>query len=216
VSVIELDAVEKGYDLPGGRRVVLAGVDLTVGRGEIVALAGRSGTGKTTLLTVVVGWEQPDAGTATLLGDPERRPDRPWRELAILPQTLGLLDELTIAENIGLPLRLATAPRATEPGALMRRLGIDHLARRFPDEVSLGEQQRAALARAAVVGPDVLVADEPIAHQNRAWAEEMMRLFVDLAAAGTTCLLATHNEIAFASADRVVVLDAGRLTDLPR
>ena len=98
----------------------------------------------------------------------------------------------------------------------MRRLGIDHLARRFPDEVSLGEQQRAALARAAVVGPDVLVADEPIAHQNRAWAEEMMRLLVDLAAAGTTCLLATHNEIAFASADRVVVLDAGRLTDLPR
>ena len=96
--------------------MVLAGVDLTVGRGEIVALAGRSGTGKTTLLTVVVGWEQPDAGTATLLGDPERRPDRPWRELAILPQTLGLLDELTIAENIGLPLRLATAPRATDAG----------------------------------------------------------------------------------------------------
>jgi putative ABC transport system ATP-binding protein len=214
VSVIALSGVTKSYELPAGRRVVLDGVDLEIERGEIVAVSGRSGSGKTTLLTIIAGWEQPDTGTATLLGDPERRPDRPWQELAILPQSLGLLDELTIAENVGLPRRLAAASRASDPTVLMERLGIAHLARRFPDEVSLGEQQRAALARAAVVGPEVLLADEPIAHQNRAWAVEMMALLVDLAAAGTTALLATHDDVAFASADRVLVLDAGRVADL--
>ena len=93
----------------------------------------------------------------------------------------------------------------------MARLGIAHLAGRYPSEVSLGEQQRAALARAAVVQPPLLVADEPISHQNREWAGIMMLVFGLLAAQGTACLLATHNEIAFEGANRVLELREGRL-----
>src|SRR3546814_17895364 len=95
----------------------------------------------------------------------------------------------------------------------MERLGIDHLADRFPDEVSLGEQQRTALARAAVVRPRVLVADEPISHQNHEWAAAMMLLVADLAETGTACLLATHNDLAFSAALRLLFLRRGRLHD---
>lgn len=213
MTAVELAGVEKSFAFPAGARRVLAGVDLDVGAGEVVAVAGRSGSGKTTLLTVVAGWEAPDAGTVAVLGEPG--PDRrSWAELAVLPQSLGLLDELTVAENITLPLRLGDVPDARDPDDLMGRLGIDHLAGRYPDEVSLGEQQRAALARAAVTRPRVLVADEPIAHQNEAWAEGMMFVVADLAAGGTACLLATHNPVAFGVATRVLELHDGRLRPL--
>ena len=217
--VLLLDGVEKAFATPAGPLPVLRGVDLAVVAGEVVAMAGRSGSGKTTLLTIVAGWERPDAGRVALLGG-ERPPDRlAWADLAILPQSLGLLDELTVGENVTLPLRLG-AVRASEddgvdrPDDLLRRLGVDHLADRYPNEVSLGERQRAALARAAVLRPRLLLADEPIAHQNHAWAEVMTFLLRDLADGGSACLLATHNPLAFAVADRVVRLDAGRFGPL--
>src|SRR3546814_5243111 len=131
-----------------------------------------SDLGKTTLLTLVTGLEAPDAGTISVLGRSDRLNELPWSDVALLPQSLGLLDELTIVENIALPLRLGTEQPGDDVAELMERLGIDHLADRFPDEVSLGEQQRTALARAAVVRPRVLVADEPISHQNQERSEE--------------------------------------------
>lgn len=210
-ATIELTAVEKAFPTPAGPRPVLAGVDLTVAAGEIVAVAGRSGSGKTTLLTIVAGWERADGGRVAVLGPPA---GHTWRDVAIVPQSLGLLEELTLAENVSLPLRLDGVTQATDPDELMERLGIDHLANRFPGEVSLGERQRAALARAAVVRPRVLLADEPIAHQNRGWAEGMMLVLAGLAADGTSCLLATHNDIAFGAADRVLELRDGRLQAL--
>jgi putative ABC transport system ATP-binding protein len=209
--VLDLRGVDKAFTGSAGPRRVLTGVDLTVARGEIVAVAGRSGSGKTTLLTLVAGLEQADAGVIRVLDGTVRPQHRPWSELAILPQSLGLLAELTVAENVTLPLRLAAVPAASDAVELMARLGIDHLAHRFPDEISLGEQQRAALARAAIVGPRVLLADEPISHQNHAWASGMMVVLEVLADTGTTCLLATHNEIAFDEAHRVLELRDGWL-----
>lgn len=209
--VIDLQGVAKAFEGAGAPRPVLDGLDLSVGPGEIVAVAGRSGSGKTTLLTLVAGLEEPDAGRVTVLGSTVRPAERSWSELAILPQSLGLLGELTVAENITLPLRLGEVPGATDPLELMDRLGIDELADRYPNEISLGEQQRAALARAAVVRPRLLLADEPISHQNQAWAAAMMFLLQLLSDAGTTCLLATHNEAAFEVAHRVLELRGGRL-----
>lgn len=215
MTVLELRGVVKSFDDHTGIRRVLDGVDLTVEAGEIVALTGRSGSGKTTLLTVVAGFEPPDEGTVALLEGPAEH--RPWGDLAILPQSLALLTELTISENVLLPLRLAGRTSVTRPGAgtdvdvLFERLGIAHLADRYPGEVSLGEQQRAALARAVVVGPRLLVADEPVSHQNRAFADVMMWLLVDLAASGTACLLATHDEAAVERAHRVLELHDGRI-----
>ena len=214
--VLELRGVDKSFVEPTGPRKVLDGVDLQIERGEIVAIAGRSGSGKTTLLTLVAGLEEVDGGSIDVLGAEVAGDACSWSELALLPQSLGLLDELTTLENVTLPLRLAEVPRPADAMDLMARLGVDHLADRFPSEVSLGEQQRVALVRAAVVQPQLLLADEPISHQNQAWAREMMVLLADLAEAGTTCLLATHNEIAFEATNRVLELRDGHLHPLDR
>lgn len=208
--VLALSGVRKSFVTPAGSVAVLDGVDLAVARGEVLAIAGRSGSGKTTLLTIIAGWEQPDVGSVAFQRGATAT-ERRWRELAIVPQSLGLLDELTVAENVALPLRLAPAVSGDDPSDLMARLGIAHLAGRYPSEVSLGEQQRAALARAAVVKPPLLVADEPISHQNEEWARSTMVVLGLLAAEGTACVMATHNDIAFEAADRVLELNSGRL-----
>lgn len=210
-EVVTLRGVEKSFAAGGETRRVLSGTDLTVRAGEIVALAGRSGSGKTTILTIVAGWEPPDAGTVAVIDDAAPPAARQWHELAILPQSLGLLDELTVGENVALPLRLRHVPDAQDPMEVMARLGVDHLAGRYPREVSLGEQQRSALARAAVARPRVLLADEPTMHQNRGWAESLMVVLADLAAGGTACLLATHDAVGWQAADRVLEVRAGRL-----
>lgn len=210
--VVRMTGVRKAFRTSAGDLTVLDGVDLAVRPGEIVAIAGRSGSGKTVLLTLAAGWDRPDAGAVELpggAGPPS------WRDLAVVPQSLGLLDELTVEENIALPRRLDGAGPGTDGGELAGRLGLGHLLDRFPSEVSLGERQRAALARAAALAPRLLVADEPIAHQNQGWAEAVMAVIADLAAGGTACLLATHNELAFAAADRVLRLVDGRIEPDP-
>jgi putative ABC transport system ATP-binding protein len=159
-AVVDLRGVRESYRAPAGPVRVLDDGHLSIAPGEVVALAGRSGSGKTTLLTIVAGWDEPDAGTTTVLGADAARPHA-WRDMAVLPQSLGLLDELTIAENVTLPIRLARARHALDPDTMMTRLGIHHLTHRYPREVSLGEQQRAALVRAVVLGPRLLIADEP-------------------------------------------------------
>lgn len=213
-AVVDLHGVVKAFAEGPGAHRVLDGVELSVAAGEIVAIAGRSGSGKTTLLTIVAGLEPVDAGDVLVLGAEPPVGGCSWQDVAILPQSLGLLDELTIAENIGLPLRLGALDGAAEPLDLMEALGIAHLAARFPSEVSLGEQQRAGLARAAVVRPRVLLADEPVSHQNEAWARTMVQVLDDLSDWGTTCLLATHDEIAFGVAARVLELHRGSLRPL--
>jgi putative ABC transport system ATP-binding protein len=211
--VLRARGLGKAFGVGSGRRQVLGSVDLTVARGEIVAVAGRSGSGKTTLLTIAAGLEPPDGGSIWVRGGDEHPERSSWSDVALLPQSLGLLDELTVLENIELPARLGRLPDPDDPAEVMAQLGVDHLASRFPDEISLGEQQRVALARAAIVRPGLLLADEPISHQNQAWAEGMMTFLEVLAARGTACLLATHNEIAFESARRVLELRDGRLQD---
>jgi putative ABC transport system ATP-binding protein len=207
---LELSGVQLSYAHPSGPRRVLDGVDLRVEAGEVVAVSGPSGSGKTTLLTLVAGFEPPDGGTIRLGAGPAPEASS-WGEVAVLPQSLGMLDELTVLENISLPLRLVDRSPEVGPHELMDRLGIDHLAGRFPSEISLGEQQRAALARAVVIGPSLLLADEPISHQNQAWALVMVGLIAELASSGMACLLATHNEVAFSVAHRVLQLRDGRL-----
>jgi putative ABC transport system ATP-binding protein len=209
--VLELRDVTKAFPGATGARPVLDGLDLTVGAGEIVAVVGRSGSGKTTLLTIAAGMEPPDRGHLRLDGAALPAAGPSWSTVALLPQSLGLLEELTVRENVTLPLTLGDVEASVDADELLERLGLGRLAGRFPDEISLGEQQRTALARAVVVGPRLLLADEPISHQNHAWAVRTIEVIGELAAAGTACLLATHDELATALADRVLELGDGQL-----
>jgi putative ABC transport system ATP-binding protein len=202
--------VHKAYRRGRERVHALRGVSLEVHPGEVVALLGRSGSGKTTLLNCLLGWETPDAGWVRVPGaaTPEAAP---WSTVAVVPQRFGLLDELTLADNVALPARLAGAgdPREAALRALAT-LRLDHLADRVPDEVSLGEQQRTALARALVVRPRYLVADEPTGRLDEELSVHVLATLREVqATAGTGVLIASHDPVVVAAADRVVRLSDG-------
>ena len=197
----------------------LAGVDLVVDAGEFVALVGPSGSGKSTLLALLCGWETADEGALSYLGPLADRPPVAlgWPELALVPQALGLVADLSLADNVLLPARLrgTTAAEQDRADALLTGFRVDHLADRYPHQASLGEQQRVAVARALLLRPAVLLADEPTAHQDRGNADRLLDAVAEAARAGAAVLLATHDELAWARADRVLSMRDGHLTDGP-
>jgi putative ABC transport system ATP-binding protein len=180
---------------------------LDLGRGEVAALLGRSGSGKSTLLALLSGLARPDAGELGYEPGSRKPAGLAWRELAFLPQRFGLLPELSVRENVEFPARLAGIGSDVEP--LLVRLGLAELAERPPQETSIGQQQRTALARALVLGPTVLLADEPTSHQDAGWRDEVWRLLVDAAESGTACLVATHEDEIARYANRVWHVDGG-------
>jgi putative ABC transport system ATP-binding protein len=213
--VLRADALEKAYHRGSETVRALRGACLVLHPGEVVALVGPSGSGKTTLLNVICGWERPDAGSCQWpgSGDAGSAP-RPWSELAVVPQDLGLVAELTVRQNVELPLWLAgrldvdgRAPAA----ALLERFGLERYADRAPAEVSLGEQQRTTLARAMILEPRVLLADEPSGHQDAEWAARVFQAFRWIAGKGTSCLVATHSQEFLKLVDRTVTMRDGRL-----
>ena len=134
-----------------------------------------------------------------------------WEELAIVPQRLGLAADLAIAENVALPLRLAGLRDAERVAELLERFALTPLAGRLPGEGSLGEQQRAALARALVRRPALLLADEPTGHQDEDWAARVGAALHAACAEGSACLLATHDPDVLDHADRVLGIRDGRV-----
>jgi putative ABC transport system ATP-binding protein len=193
----------------------LDGVTLAVRAGEIAGLVGRSGSGKTTLLNVLSGWEQPDQGSLTWSanGAGRRLADLPWRDVAIVPQSFGLMEELTVRENVEYPARLAhVLPELHERvEELLEALGLGDLAARLAVETSIGEQQRTALARALLLSPKLLLADEPTGHQDAGWTERVLAKLREAAAGDTSCLVATHNPAAAPYFDTVHTMSSGRL-----
>ncbi|GAB2460408.1 ABC transporter ATP-binding protein [Jatrophihabitans fulvus] len=191
----------------------LRGADLTVGAGELVGIAGSSGSGKSTLLAVLCGWERPDSGDVEVVGTGTPL-DLTWSRLSLLPQTLGLLDDLPARENVLLPARLARREREfhARADALMAALSVDHLAARFSDQMSLGEQQRVAVARALLLEPQLVLADEPTAHQDARNALDVLRLLREFVDGGGGCVLVSHHQQALDAADVVLTMRDGRLT----
>jgi len=210
--IVEAVGLRKSYRRGPEEVHALRQADLLLRAGELVALVGPSGSGKTTLLNLLCGWEQPDGGRLSW-SSMSGRQEPPWSEVAIVPQDLGLIDELTVAENVELPLWLAGQLEQGRTGAadLLGRLGLAGHADRLPAEVSLGERQRVALARAMVVRPRLLLADEPTAHQDADWAAAMLQAVRDLARQGSCCVVATHSQELLAEVDRVVAISDGEL-----
>jgi ABC-type lipoprotein export system ATPase subunit len=199
--------------------VVLAGVDLEVEPGELVAVVGRSGSGKSTLLHLLGGLDRPDAGRIEVRGRPVTGASE--RELSTLRrETIGfvfqffhLLPELDGEANVLLPARLPGAPRgAGRRGlALIDRLGLSDVARLAPHQLSGGEQQRFAIARALVADPALVLADEPIGNLDDVAGAEVLDLLRSIADEGRGVVMVTHQAEATARADRVLLLEGGRL-----
>ena len=200
----------------------LKGVSFDAEPGEVVAVRGRSGSGKTSLLNVIGGLDRPDSGTVWL-GEQEVTAMDDDALLALrrehvsyVFQSFGLVPILTARENVGVPLRL----REVDPDERERRVtealahvGLDGHAEHRPDELSGGQQQRVGLARALVAGPDLLLADEPTGQLDSETGREIMLLIARLAKEETmTCVVTTHDPALLAAADRVLQLTDGVLT----
>jgi len=189
----------------------LAAVSFSLFPGDHVVLCGRSGSGKSTLLGLLTGWCEPDDGEIVRHGtwaDDGRW--RAWTGTAIVPQMLGLLQELPIHENISLGLRLAGMTRrdiARRTAAVVEALDLVDQADRLPAEISLGQRQRAAVARAVVSTPTILLADEPTCHQDAAHAAMVLDALRSVAAAGGAVLIASHDETIITNAERTISLD---------
>ncbi|MGH2775999.1 MAG: ABC transporter ATP-binding protein [Actinomycetota bacterium] len=214
--LIQAKSVTKSYRRGPEEIHALVDVELSVGRGELIALVGPSGSGKTTLLNVLAGWEEPDAGE--LLWEeqviPSARALR-WNEMAIVPQSLGLMEDLTLRENVELPVRLGTAPgAAARVDELIGRLGLEGIAARLPGETSLGEQQRAAVARALVGSPKLLLADEPTAHQDALWSRRVLETLTEAVASGAACIVASHHRETVEYCNRVAGIRDGQVRDV--
>jgi ABC-type lipoprotein export system ATPase subunit len=205
-AVLRLSDVRKRYD---GREAV-AGVSLELRAGELGIVLGRSGSGKSTLLMAAGGWLAGDGGTVSVHGGPQAASPA-WRETAYVAQRFGLLPELTVAENVGLPLRLGGGGDRGRVAALLERLDLAELAARRPHETSVGQQQRVAVARALAVRPLLLLADEPTSHQDGGHAEAVWAALGAACEEGTACLVATHDPAAASRGDRVWELVDGRL-----
>ncbi len=219
MTIVEARGLVRTFGRGRAARRVLDGAGLDVAAGELVAVVGRSGSGKSTLLHVVGGLDRPEAGTITV--DGERVDGRPERELVrvrarkvgFVFQFFHLVPELSGAENVALAARLPdAAPGAERRGrALLDRLGLDGAAGRLPHELSGGEQQRIALARALVNDPAVVLADEPTGNLDPEAAAEVLRILREVADEGRAVLLVTHEAAATAAADRVLRLEQGVL-----
>jgi len=218
--VLKVRDLSKSYG--GARsRVVLCDIALDIARGEYIAIMGESGVGKSTLLNLIAGLEVPDTGTVeldgagvTALDDTERtllRRDR----IGFVFQAFHLLPHLTVAQNVALPLSLAGTGRqqaAARVGDLLAAVGLADAAGSYPRELSGGEMQRAAIARALVHRPQLLLADEPTGNLDPETARSILALLREQVknAAGAG-ILVTHSAAAAATADRVLTLTAAGL-----
>ena len=217
--VLSLRNVRKHYTVAERRIPALDGVTLQVAHGEYVALVGRSGCGKTTLLNLAGAADLPSGGeveiegvrTSSLDDDALTRLRR--TRIGFVFQFLQLLPSLSAVENVELPLQLAGVRKARARALRMMDLtGIADLADRWPWQLSGGQMQCVAIARALVHDPSLLLADEPTGRLDTQTAETVMGLLIDVRRQlGTSILMATHSPAAAAVADRRLVLDNGRL-----
>jgi len=219
--MLVVDNLAKVYGSGSARQVVFERLTFSVGKGETVALLGASGSGKTTLLNLISGIDSPDSGRVSLQGVDVHALAEPGRTLlrrehiGFVFQFFNLIQTLTVAENIALPLELLGDNQHTarqRAASLMESVGLGGLQQRFPETLSGGEQQRAAIARALVHRPALLLADEPTGNLDEDSAGRIIELLTRLARQqGTTMLLVTHSTAVAQAADRVLRLHHGQI-----
>jgi lipoprotein-releasing system ATP-binding protein len=223
---LEARGVVKSYPVGGRSLTVLRDLDLTVDTGEMVAIVGASGVGKSTLLHLLGGLDRADEGRIAIDGA-ELTAMRDADVVAFRNRRVGfvfqfhhLLPEFNALENAEMPLRIARASIAEARGrasSLLQRVGLGERLEHRPGMLSGGEQQRVAVARALVMQPAILLADEPTGDLDERTADSLHALLREMHVAyGLTSVIATHNPRLAAACDRTLRLEGGRLTDEPR
>ena len=222
MSILEVSGLRKVYTsrLGGSRVEALRNVSFTVEQGEYVAIMGESGSGKTTLLNILAALDEPTAGTVRLggheLGKIRERDAAAFRRdnLGFVFQEFNLLDTFTLEDNIYLPLVLMGMSYEDMRARLLpiaRELGLTELLKKYPYEVSGGQKQRAAVARAIITEPKLLLADEPTGALDSGSTDELLRLFAAINRAGQTILMVTHSVKAASRAGRVLFIKDGQV-----
>jgi putative ABC transport system ATP-binding protein len=221
--VFELRSVSRVYGVGAQQSAALRDVTLSVARGEFVAIAGPSGSGKTTLLNLVGGIDAPTSGGITVDGrdlsriPPSELADFRLVNVGFIFQQFSLIPVLTAAENVELPLlfrgELSSAERSHAVASALDRVGLAGKTKRRPAELSGGEQQRVAVARAVAGRPAIVLADEPTANLDHETGGAVVELLLELnRERATTFLYATHDPELVGRAGRVVTLRDGRVT----
>jgi len=226
--VLVASGLGKTYPLPKGELRVFEGLDFDLGRGELAAVMGASGVGKTTLLNLLGGLDRPTEGRVTLDGeDLFAGTDRDVasvrnRKIGFVFQVYHLLPEFTALENVAFPPMIAGLPRKEafrRAADLLREVGLEDKAFSRPSQLSGGEQQRVAIARALVNGPRLLLADEPTGNLDWKTGEKVLRLVLDLhERRGLSSILVTHNDKIARYCHKVYMMEAGtmkRLSSVP-
>jgi putative ABC transport system ATP-binding protein len=221
-ALIHLDNLTKVFTTDEVETHALAGVHLTINRGEYVAIAGPSGCGKSTLLSILGLLDSPSSGSYTLNQQPVQSLDAKQRarirnrEIGFIFQSFNLIGDLTVYENVELPLTyrgMRAAERSEKVKKALERVGMAHRSRHLPSQLSGGQQQRVAVARALVGDPSILLADEPTGNLDSRNGEAVMELMRELHRGGATICMVTHDSRFTRYAERTVHLFDGRVVD---
>ncbi len=218
MTLIEITNLKKHY-VSGGETVeALRGVDISIEAGEFITIMGQSGSGKSTLLSVLGGLNHPTVGEVEMAGvklyqlPGEKLADFRAQNLGFVFQSFHLIPYLTVIENVMLPLaivRMSTAAKKSVARQALERVGLGSKLDRLPNQLSGGEQERVAIARAIVNYPHILLADEPTGNLDSKTSDEVMALFRELNDAGQTVVMVTHNPANGAYSDRTINLKDG-------
>jgi putative ABC transport system ATP-binding protein len=221
-ALIRLEGLSKVFYTDEVETHALSGIDLTIRRGEFVAIAGPSGCGKSTLLSILGLLDSPSGGVYELDGkhvqdlDFAERARIRNREIGFIFQSFNLIGDLTVYENVELPLTyrgMKGSERKERAMRALERVGMGHRAKHLPSQLSGGQQQRVAVARALVGSPLILLADEPTGNLDSRNGEAVMDLLRDLHQSGSTICMVTHDPRFARHADRTVHLFDGRIVE---
>ena len=222
MNIIEIKNLQKVFRTELVETVALNGVNLTVEKGEFVAIMGPSGCGKSTLLNIVGLLDNPTSGEYLLDGvdvskkSESERTDIRKGTLGFVFQAFNLIEDLNVEENIELPLLYMGLPKSERKKRIqdaMERMAIGHRAKHFPAQLSGGQQQRVAIARAVVSKPTLILADEPTGNLDSKNGHEVMELLSELHKDGTTIVMVTHSQKDAMYADRIVNLFDGQVVE---
>jgi putative ABC transport system ATP-binding protein len=221
-ALIQLDDLKKVFYTDEVETHALAGIHLSINRGDYVAISGPSGCGKSTLLSILGLLDSPTGGQYRLNGQPVQnlnvaaRARIRNREIGFIFQSFNLIGDLTVFENVELPLTyrgVRASERKERVGQALERVGMGHRGRHLPSQLSGGQQQRVAVARALVGEPSILLADEPTGNLDSKNGEAVMQLLDDLHQSGSTICMVTHDSRFTRHAEKAVHLFDGQIVD---